>query len=66
MDAGAVLFIRTNLPQTMMSFGSHNPIYGQTRHPLDVKRSPGGSSSGEAAVIGAGASILGLGTDIGQ
>ena len=47
----------------MLSFGSSNPIYGLTTNPHDKTRSPGGSSSGEAALLGYGGSILGLGTD---
>lgn len=64
-NAGGVPFIRTNIPQTMMSLAGHNPIYGQTRNPHDVRRSPGGSSAGEGAGIGAGASMFGIGSDIG-
>ena len=66
MAHGAVPFIRTNIPQTMMSLGSHNPIYGLTRNPLDSTRSPGGSSAGEGASIGSGASMFGMGSDIGK
>ena len=60
---GANPFCLTNVPQTMLSFGSSNPIYGLTTNPHDKTRSPGGSSSGEAALLGYGGSILGLGTD---
>src|SRR4051812_17962601 len=35
------------------------------RHPLDPARTVGGSSSGEAAAVAAGASVLGLGSDSG-
>ena len=49
-----------------MSFGAHNPIYGQTRNPLDTRRSPGGSSSGEAVAVGCGLSAVGVGTDFGM
>ena len=62
---GANPFCLTNLPQTMYSFGSSNPVYGVTTNPFDKTRSPGGSSSGEAALIGYGGSILGLGSDVG-
>lgn len=62
---GAVPFVRTNIPQTMMTFDCSNPQYGQTVNPHDHKRGPGGSSGGEGAVIGGGGSILGFGTDIG-
>ena len=36
-----------------------------TRNPHDLARSPGGSSSGEAALVAAGASPLGIGSDSG-
>ncbi|XP_049638829.1 vitamin D3 hydroxylase-associated protein-like [Suncus etruscus] len=62
---GAVVFAKTNIPQAMMSYNSGNPIFGNTLNPKNHKRSPGGSSSGEAALIATGASILGLGTDLG-
>ncbi|XP_046552489.1 vitamin D3 hydroxylase-associated protein-like isoform X1 [Haliotis rubra] len=62
---GAIPFVRTNIPQTMMTFDSSNPIYGETLNPHDLSRSPGGSSSGEGALIASGGSCLGLGSDIG-
>ena len=34
-------------------------------HPLDATRTPGGSSSGEAVAVAAGASLLGIGSDSG-
>jgi amidase len=42
-----------------------NPVYGATRNPRDLSRSPGGSSGGEAAAIAAGLSALGIGSDSG-
>jgi amidase len=42
-----------------------NPTHGVTRHPHDPGRSPGGSSSGSAAVVAAGAVPLALGSDSG-
>ncbi|KAH9523685.1 hypothetical protein Btru_040656, partial [Bulinus truncatus] len=62
---GAVPFIRTNIPQGMRSFACTNPIYGQTKNPLNMFRCPGGSSGGEGAILGAKGSILGVGSDIG-
>ena len=62
---GAVPFVKTNVPQGMLSWETTNPIYGNTTHPLDSKRGVGGSSGGEAAIIAAGGSVLGLGGDIG-
>ncbi|KER30522.1 hypothetical protein T265_13147 [Opisthorchis viverrini] len=62
---GAVPFVRTAVPQAMLSVLSSNPIDGTVFNPLDISRSPAGSSSGEAALIGGGGSILGFGTDLG-
>src|SRR3989442_12362597 len=53
------------LSQLLLYVESDNPVYGRTNHPHDPDRSPGGSSGGEAAIIAAGGSALGLGTDIG-
>ncbi|XP_051867746.1 fatty-acid amide hydrolase 1 [Pristis pectinata] len=62
---GAVPFVKTNLPQSLLSYECSNPIFGQTVNPHDAKRTSGGSSGGEAALIAAGGSILGIGSDIG-
>uniref|UniRef100_T1GJ28 Amidase domain-containing protein n=1 Tax=Megaselia scalaris TaxID=36166 RepID=T1GJ28_MEGSC len=41
------------------------PFTGQTKNPYDLRRTPGGSSGGEAALLASGASLLGLTSDIG-
>lgn len=64
-SAGAIPIAKTNLPQLMIYTETDNPLYGRTNNPWDLQRSCGGSSGGEAAVIAAGASPLGLGNDIG-
>ncbi|CAI9725354.1 Hypothetical predicted protein [Octopus vulgaris] len=64
-ELGAVPFVTTNVPQTLMSISCDNNIYGQTRNPHKADRCPAGSSGGEAALIGYGGSILGIGSDIG-
>jgi Asp-tRNA(Asn)/Glu-tRNA(Gln) amidotransferase A subunit family amidase len=63
--AGAIPIAKTNLRQLMIFTETDNPLYGRTNNPWDLDRSCGGSSGGEAAVIAAGASPLGLGNDIG-
>ena len=63
--AGAVLLGKTNVPQLMVWHESDNPVYGRTNSPLDLDRSAGGSSGGEAAAIAAYCSPLGLGNDLG-
>jgi len=62
---GAVMFARTNIPQTMLSYECSNPVFGATKNPYDLTRGPGGSSGGEGSLLGSNGSILGIGTDIG-
>ncbi|XP_052521739.1 fatty-acid amide hydrolase 1-like isoform X2 [Tympanuchus pallidicinctus] len=62
---GAIPFVKTNVPQSLISYDCNNLIFGQTCNPLLYTRTPGGSSGGEGALIGGGGSILGFGTDLG-
>ncbi|XP_069837293.1 vitamin D3 hydroxylase-associated protein-like isoform X2 [Dendropsophus ebraccatus] len=62
---GAIVFTKTNVPQTLLSAETSNPIYGKTLNPHNKTKGPSGSSGGEAALIGGGGSILGIGTDLG-
>ncbi|HEY0646784.1 amidase family protein [Phenylobacterium sp.] len=64
-DAGAVILGKTNIPPFLSDWQSNNPVYGRTRNPWDLDRSPGGSSGGSAAALAAGMSPLELGSDIG-
>jgi fatty acid amide hydrolase len=63
--AGAIILGKTNLAQCLLYFESDNPVYGQTNNPWNLERSAGGSSGGEGAILAAGGSALGLGTDLG-
>lgn len=63
--AGAVILGKTNVPPFLADWQSNNPVYGRTRNPWDLSRSPGGSSGGSAAAVAAGMSPLELGSDIG-
>jgi len=62
--AGAVVLGKTNLPVEMADWQCDNPVYGRTNNPWDLRRSPGGSSGGGAAVA-AGFAPLDIGSDIG-
>jgi amidase len=57
-QAGAILLGKTNVLVD-------NEVYGRTNNPYNLAYSPCGSSSGEAAIIAAGGSPLGLGSDSG-
>ena len=63
--AGAIFLGKTNVGQLLISNECENPLYGRTVSPWDIERSPGGSSGGEAAIVAAGGSPLGLGADFG-
>jgi fatty acid amide hydrolase len=63
--AGAIVLGKTNVPQLMLFHETENPVYGRTNNPWNPQRSPGGSSGGEAALIAAGGSPLGLANDLG-
>jgi amidase len=63
--AGALIVGTTNCPEFLMAYETDNLLYGQTRNPWDLARTPGGSSGGESAAISAGMSAAGLGSDSG-
>ncbi|UCG07211.1 MAG: amidase, partial [Desulfobacterales bacterium] len=65
LDAGAVIFGKTNIPLYLADWQSFNEIFGTTSNPWDVTRVPGGSSGGSAAALAAGLTGLEAGSDIG-
>lgn len=63
--AGAIPLGVSNLSELCMWMESQNEVYGRTSNAYDLSRISGGSSGGEGALVGAGASPFGLGSDIG-
>lgn len=63
--AGAIPIGVTNVPEITVWTATFNNVYGQTNNAYDPARIAGGSSGGEGAIIGAGGSPFGLGTDVG-
>ncbi len=61
--AGAIVLGVTNTPELLMAWETDNRLYGRTKSPWDLERTPGGSSGGEAAAIAAGMSAGGVGSD---
>lgn len=61
--AGGIPIARTNLPDLLFAFESDNLLFGTTNNPYDLSRASGGSSGGEAALIAACGSPMGLGSD---
>ena len=64
-EAGFIVMGVTNVSELCIWMESTNPVYGRTSNPYDVSRTAGGSSGGEGAIVGAGASPVGLGSDVG-
>ena len=65
LDAGAVLFGKTNTPKWTLDWQTYNDLFGITRNPWNPERTSGGSSGGSAAAVCAGFSPLEFGSDIG-
>jgi len=63
--AGGIILGKTNVPELAGAIETDNLVYGRTNNPYDLARTPGGSSGGEAAIVAACGSPLGLGTDAG-
>ncbi len=64
-QAGAIILGKTNVIQTLAGYESDNRVYGRSNNPWNLERTPGGSSGGEAAIIAARGSALGLAGDFG-
>ncbi|KAH9978271.1 general amidase [Lactifluus volemus] len=65
IECGAVLYVRTNVPQTLMWPETNNLVFGRTVNPVNRTLTCGGSSGGEGALLRMRGSILGVGSDIG-
>jgi fatty acid amide hydrolase len=64
-NEGAIVLGKTNVAQLLLYFESYNKVYGITNNPYKTAHTAGGSSGGEGAIIAAGGSPAGIGTDIG-
>jgi Asp-tRNA(Asn)/Glu-tRNA(Gln) amidotransferase A subunit family amidase len=64
-QAGGIVFAKTNVPQTLMSFECSNFLFGKANNPHNLAYTCGGSSGGEAVLVADGGSGIGIGTDVG-
>lgn len=64
-NAGAQIYGITNTSELLLSYESDNLVYGKTKNPYDLNRTPGGSSGGSAAIIAAGGTPVSIGNDAG-
>ncbi|XP_069688947.1 fatty-acid amide hydrolase 2-B [Periplaneta americana] len=63
--AGAIPLVVTSTPELCMMIETYNKIIGTSNNPHDLRRTPGGSSGGEASLLSSAGSVIGLGSDIG-
>ncbi|ESZ92593.1 acetamidase [Sclerotinia borealis F-4128] len=65
LKAGAVFYIKTSVPQSLMCGETINNVIGRTVNPYNKNWSCGGSSGGEGANIAFRGGVIGVGSDIG-
>ena len=63
--AGAIVLGKTNTPEFAAKAVTENLVFGITRNPWNLERTPGGSSGGSAAAVAAGLAPLATGNDAG-
>ena len=62
-DAGALILGKTNTPSFGYKGETDNLIFGITRNPWNLERTPGGSSGGAGAAVISGLGPIGMGSD---
>jgi Asp-tRNA(Asn)/Glu-tRNA(Gln) amidotransferase A subunit family amidase len=62
-EAGAVIVGKTNNPEFCYRGYTDNAVFGLTRNPWSLDRTPGGSSGGAGASVAYGAAPVAVGTD---
>ncbi|KAB8208917.1 amidase [Aspergillus parasiticus] len=65
LSLGAIVYVETNVPQTLATVDSDNNIFGRTVNPWNTMLGAGGSSGGEGALVALYGSPLGVGADVG-
>jgi aspartyl-tRNA(Asn)/glutamyl-tRNA(Gln) amidotransferase subunit A len=61
--AGGIMIGKTNTPALGWLGATHNLLFGATRNPWRLDRTPGGSSGGASAAVAAGLAPIAIGTD---
>ena len=65
LAAGALVLGKSNVPPYCSDLQTFNELFGVTRNPWDLARTPGGSSGGAAVAVACGMTAFELGSDIG-
>ncbi|WP_040786807.1 amidase [Massilia niastensis] len=63
LDAGLVVFGKTNLPEFGLKAVTDPGLFGRTSNPWNLAHTPGGSSGGAAAAVAAGIVPMAAGND---
>lgn len=63
LDAGLVVFGKTNTPELALKGVTDPRAFGRSSNPWDPRRTPGGSSGGAAAAVAAGVVPMATGND---
>ena len=63
--AGAIFLGHSNMPEFGLGSNTFNSLFGRTRNPYDLSRTPGGSSGGAAVALATGMLPLADGSDMG-
>lgn len=64
-QAGAIVVGKTTSPEFAYSSFTESPLWGITRNPWDLERTPGGSSGGAGAAVASACVAIAEGTDMG-
>lgn len=64
-SAGAIPIGKTNVPEFGAGSQTFNTLFGVTRNPYDLTKTPGGSSGGAAAALATGMQPIADGSDLG-
>jgi Asp-tRNA(Asn)/Glu-tRNA(Gln) amidotransferase A subunit family amidase len=65
LGAGAIMVGKTATPEFAYSSFTDSPLWGITRNPWNVERTPGGSSGGSGAAVASGCVPFAEGSDMG-
>ncbi|XP_030753607.1 fatty-acid amide hydrolase 2-like [Sitophilus oryzae] len=63
-SSGGIVLLVSAAPEMAMAWECYNHVNGYTNNPYDTTCTSGGSSGGEGALLGACASLIGIGSDI--
>ena len=63
LDAGLVIFGKTNLPEFALKGVTDSKLFGRACNPWNVEHTPGGSSGGAAAAVASGVVPMAAGND---